>query len=386
MAPVAARIESAFVSGREVSSKTPIRVPAVSKSIGFTYGETNLAFPARIRFRYWLDGSGQGWSDAVATKQVVFSNLDPGNYVFRIVASNSAGLWNGPETSVTFLVEPSFWQTWWFRFGSVIICCLAIMALYRLRMSQMVGRLNVRFHDRLAERTRIAQDLHDTLLQGVLSASMQLDLAEEHVPADSPAKPLLRRVLELMRQVTEEGRHALKGLRAADIKSPSLESALSRLSVELFTDSGIEYRVVIQGTPRPLQPVVRDEIYRIGREAVNNAFIHAKPSAVQVEVEYASRFFRLVIRDDGQGIDPSVLKEGREGHWGLSGMRERSEAIGAELTLRSRVGSGTELELMMPGKIAFLNTMQRSKTRRLPQNRKSLSAEADNDGGSTDLL
>jgi signal transduction histidine kinase/ligand-binding sensor domain-containing protein len=383
--PTTARIESTSVGGHEVSLQKPIRVPAGIQSISFTFGETNLAVPARIRFRYKLDGSKQGWSDIVATKQVVFSNLDPGKYTFRIVASNGVGLWNGRETSVPFVIEPSFWQTWWFQIGCVTAAGLMIIALYRLRMSQITGRLNVRFQDRLAERTRIAQDLHDTLLQGVLSASMQLDVAEDHLPADSPVKPLLRRVLELMNHVTEEGRQALKGLRAVESDSRSLESALSRLSTELFTDREIEYRLVIQGAPRPLQPVVRDELHRIAKEAVNNAFIHAQPRTVEVELEYANRFLRLLVRDDGRGIDPSVLSEGREGHWGLSGMRERSENIGAQLKLRSRVGSGTEVELTIAGKIAFRNKNQRSKPRWFSGIRRDRFGEANDDERNSDL-
>jgi signal transduction histidine kinase/ligand-binding sensor domain-containing protein len=361
--PVRVRIESVSEDGHDAASQKSIDIPAGAQNISFTFGETNLSAPARIRFRYRLDGPGQNWSDPVGTRQVVFSNLPPGNHVFRIVASNTLGLWNGPETSVPFVIEPSFWQTAWFRTGSVIALCLMIVTLYRLRIAQMTRQLNIRFQDRLAERTKIAQDLHDTLLQGVLSASMQLDLAEDQIPEGSPAKPMLRRVLELMSFVTDEGRQALKGLRAANSDSVSLESALSRLSAELYCGDQIEYRVVVKGSPRPLHAVVRDEVYRIGREAVNNAFNHAKPNMVEVETEYASQYFRLTISDDGRGIDPSILSDGRAGHWGLSGMRERSENIGAKITLRSRIGSGTEVELTMPGKVAFSDVNQRLKSR-----------------------
>jgi ligand-binding sensor domain-containing protein/signal transduction histidine kinase len=383
--PVSVRIESISAGGKQFDARSGLRIPPGIQNITFNYGHSSLSVPERIRFRYELDGSGQGWSDIFASNQVVISNLGPGSYTFRITASNSLGLWNGPETSVPFVIEPSSWQTWWFQIGCVLACCLIIIAFYRLRMSQMTRQLNVRFQDRLAERTRIAQDLHDTLLQGVLSASMQLDLAEDHIPADSPAKPVLRRVLQLMSYVTEEGRQALKGLRAANSDSVSLESAFSRLSTELFTDSPITYRVALQGNPRPLQPVVRDEVYRIGREAVTNAFIHAQPDTVLVEIEYGNSFFRLVVRDDGRGIDTRVLNEGREGHWGLSGMRERSENIGAQLKLRSRIGSGTEVELMMPGKIAFRNANQQSQSRWFPRFRADRSANAGSEERNSDL-
>jgi signal transduction histidine kinase len=228
-----------------------------------------------------------------------------------------------------------------------------VWLIYRLRMSHLTQRLNVRFQDRLAERTLIAQELHDTLLQGVLSASMQLDVVEDQTHHDSPTKPMPRRVLQLMGQVTEEGRGALRGLRVPENSSLSLETALSRVREEFDIDEKAAYRVVAQGAARPLRPMIRDEVYRIAREAVVNAFLHAKADNIEVEVEYANRFLRVLVRDDGCGMDPQVLDTGREGHWGLPGMRERSENIGGSLKLRSRIGAGTEVEITVPSSLSF---------------------------------
>jgi ligand-binding sensor domain-containing protein/signal transduction histidine kinase len=351
--PVAVRIESMSADGNQVNAQTPIKIPSGVQSITLNYGSTNLAVPERVHFRYKLDGSDQGWSDTVASRQVVYKNLGPGTYLFRIVASNGVGLWNGPETSVPFVIEPAFWQTWWFRVACLVGCCLTIFAIYRLRIHQLTKRLNVGFHERLAERTRIAQELHDTLLQGVLSASLQLDVAEDQLPEDSPAKPLLKRVLQLMGTVTEEGRNALRGLRTTESGNQSLETAFSRLRQEFPLDSKTEYRVIVDSVTRLLRPLIRDEVYRIGREALLNAFMHAHANRIEVEVEYASRHLRVLVRDDGRGIDPQVLHSGLEGHWGLVGIRERSKRIGANLRLRSRIGAGTEVELTVPGVIAF---------------------------------
>jgi signal transduction histidine kinase len=353
--PVAVRIESMSAGGDQVNLENQPRLRAGIESIVFDYASTNLAVPERIRFRYKLDGTDRGWSDIVASRQVTYTNLRPGSYVFRIVASNSEGLWNGPEATVPFVIEPAFWQSWWFRALCVAACLAIIMALYRLRMYQMTKRLNDRFQERLAERTRIAQELHDTLLQGVLSASLQLDVAEEQLPEDSPAKPLLRRVLQLMAKVTEEGRNALRGLRTTEADIRSLEMAFSRVRQEFTLNDKIGYRVITSNVARPVRPIIRDEVYRIGREALANAFLHAEANSIEIEVEYASRYLRVLVRDDGRGIDPQVLHSGREGHWGLSGMRERSEGIGASLKLRSRVGAGTEVELTVPSAIAFEN-------------------------------
>jgi len=195
--------------------------------------------------------------------------------------------------------------------------------------------------------------LHDTLLQGFLSASMQLHVVMDQVPETLPAKQRLGRALQLMAQVIEEGRDAVRGLRSADSDSLDLEQAFSRIRHELAVQEQVGFRVVVEGRPRGLHPVLRDEVYRIGREALVNAFHHSQAKSVEVEVEYAGNHLRVLVRDDGCGIDPQVLRSGRDGHWGLSGMRERAERIGARLEIRSRVAAGTEVELSVPGQIAF---------------------------------
>lgn len=249
---------------------------------------------------------------------------------------------------------PRFWQTWWFQFLCVLGVLAAILVLYRLRLRELTRQLNVRFEERLSERTRIAQDLHDTLLQGFVSASMQLHVAADHLPADSPARVQLSRVLELMGQVIDEGRNAVRDLRSStNGGSVDLEQALSRIEQELALDERIGFRVIVEGQARPLHPIIRDEVYRIGREALVNAFRHSGASNIEVEIEYAPKHLRLLVRDNGCGIDPKVLRSGREGHWGLSGMRERAEEIGAKLKVWSRDGAGTEVEVSIPGNTAF---------------------------------
>ncbi|HJX90517.1 MAG TPA: sensor histidine kinase, partial [Pyrinomonadaceae bacterium] len=264
-----------------------------------------------------------------------------------------AGLWNGEESTVQFEIEPLFWQTWWFRLSSVMAIGLAILFFYRLRLHQLTQQMNVRFEERLAERTRIAQDLHDTLLQGFLSASMQLHVAAKKLPAESPAKPLVARVLELMDQVIDEGRTTLKGLRSTSGDSYDLAQSFSGIKGELSSEIRTDYRVTVEGSSRPLHPFIRDEIYHIGREALLNAFRHSQANTVEVELEYRLKQFRILVRDDGLGIDPQVLRSGREGHWGIPGMRERAEEIGASLKVWSRQGAGTEVELSIPGPIAY---------------------------------
>lgn len=250
------------------------------------------------------------------------------------------------------LLNFSGYDTWWFRASMLLAIALVGFSVHWLRMYQMTRSMNARFEERLAERTRIAQELHDTLLQGFLSASMQVDLAEDQLSDDSPAKPMLQRALQLMSQVTEEGRNVIRGLRLPYLDNDSVEEVFSTIGRELASGD-VQYGVVTEGSRRPLRPAIRDEVYRIGREALANAFQHAQAAHVELELEYANSEFRLLIHDDGCGIDPAVLDAGRRNHWGLPGMLQHAESIGGELKLRSRLGAGTEVELVVPGAIAY---------------------------------
>jgi len=219
-------------------------------------------------------------------------------------------------------------------------------------MHQLTQLLNVRFEERLAERTRIAQELHDTFLQGLLSVSMQLHVAVDELPDNSPARVTMNHVLEVMGPVIEEGRNTIRGLRSSIENANDLTSSLSRIPQEVGRP-GVDFRVVVEGAPLPLRPAVRDEVYRIGREALTNAFRHSAAGRIALHLEYAPNQFRILVHDDGCGIDPQILQSGRDGHLGLSGMRERAEKIGARVKVLSRAGGGTEVEFRLPSDIAF---------------------------------
>jgi signal transduction histidine kinase len=352
--PATVRLEAVTAGSQKYRLNQPLRIPPGSGSISWTFGVDTLADLQRIRFRHRLVGLDRRWSSISSSRQVTYSNLSPGEYRFEVEASNAAGLWNGPVRSVAFTIEPAFWQTWWFRALVLVLCLLVLVAVYQLRVYQMMREMDLLFQERLAERTRIAQDLHDTLLQGVLSASMQLDLAAEQVPENSPAKRRLRRVTQLMNLVADEGRNALRGLRVADDTGATLAEALSQFAERRSTGEGAAFRVVLQSEPRPVRALIRDEVLSIGREAIANAFRHSGARNVKVELEYSPGYLRMTVKDDGCGIDPAVLSAGREGHWGLIGMKERSESIGGRLRLRSRLGAGSEIELTVPGAFAFV--------------------------------
>ncbi len=352
-APALVRIEAVLADGTPLDLKTPPKVPAGRGKITFRFVGLSLANEERVRYRYRLDDFDKNWSEPEVTREATYNNLAAGPYRFRVAASNSDGLWSGVEAAVDFRVEPQLWQTWWFR--SVVLLFLGLMALvvYRVRMQQLTRLLGVRFEERLAERTRVAQDLHDTLLQGIYSASIHIDLANNRLPEDSPAKPAVERGLDLLRQVSQEGRSALRSLRSRQTSSDGLEQALSLLPKEFALPENVDFIVATEGQPRVLRPLVRDEAYLIAREAVINAFHHSQATKIGVEVDYASRNLRVLVRDNGCGIDSQLLRIGREGHWGLAGMRERAEKIGGRLEVLSGVDAGTEVELSVPGPLAF---------------------------------
>ncbi len=310
--------------------------------------------PERVHFRYRLDGIDDEWKEADTRREVSYTNLGPGSYRFHVIAANNDGIWNEEGAVLEFKILPLFYQTYWFY----LLCFLALACLawaaYRFRVRQLQGRMQMQFEERLSERTRIAQDLHDTLLQGVVSAAMQLDVATERVGEKSPAKPMLDHINGLMANVIAEGRNALKGLRSPTVNYlTDLEQRFSDIRQDLEIGERISFRTIVSGQPRPLLSVIGEETHQITREALTNAFRHSGATAIEVEIEYTERQFRIVVRDNGSGIDPAIVKSGREGHFGLSGMRERAHNVEGQLRVYSRSKGGTEVELTIPGRIAF---------------------------------
>jgi signal transduction histidine kinase len=262
--------------------------------------------------------------------------------------------------------ERVFWQRWWFLFLCLLAFMSTLLAAYSYRLHQATRQLQLRFEERLAERSRVAQELHDVLLQGIISASMQLHIAVERLPEDLPEKPSLTHVLQVMEQVLEEGRTALQQLRSsASMSSLDVEQAFSKIRQEFATDEQSGFQISVKGSPRPVHPVIRDEVYRIGREALVNAFRHARARQIEVEVDYRANQLRIVVTDDGRGIDRGLLKSGGRGHGGLLRMRQGAERIGARLRQRRRAAAGTRIELSVPGHIAYPGQARRNLWNRL---------------------
>jgi signal transduction histidine kinase len=284
-----------------------------------------------------------------------YTDLPPGHYRFRVVACNNSGVWNETGTFFDFSIAPAYYQTTWFRVLIVAGVLLLLAAAYQLRVRQVAGQVRARLEERVEERERIARDLHDTLLQSVQGLILSVDAAAQQIPPDNPAHADLEKTLDRADEVVAEARDRVRNLRTSSIPTGNLPAAFQEVVEETSTGGDATFKTVVEGNVRELHPVVREEAYCIGREALINALTHSEGHHVEVEIAYDSRQFRLRVRDDGRGFDPGILEEGgRPNHWGLPGMRERAERIGAELKIWSRHQTGTEIELSVPGSTAYL--------------------------------
>jgi signal transduction histidine kinase/ligand-binding sensor domain-containing protein len=339
---------------RAITYTEKLRLSHSQNLFSVTFAGLDYLNPQTTRYRYRLDGLEQQWNEVGSEqRRASYTTLPSGTYMLRVQAAKARGVW--PDTGAQLAIEvlPPWWESWWFRTAVGLLIMTLVWLFYRLRVHQVSRRLTMRVEERLAERTRIAQELHDTVLQGLTSASLQLEVADRQIATDAAVKPLVQRISQLLRQLTVESRHTVRGLRFRYSEEESLERALTQISKDLAAPHNVKYQVIVEGTPRSLRPLIRDEIYRIGGEALANAFRHARASTVETVLEYGRAHFRLLVRDNGRGIDPEVLKGGREGHFGLSGLRERAAQIGAQVKIRTAPGAGTEIDLIVPATAAF---------------------------------
>jgi signal transduction histidine kinase len=248
-----------------------------------------------------------------------------------------------------------------------VLLALLWMA-YHLRVRQLHHQFEITLEARVGERTRIARDLHDTLLQSFQGLLLRFQTVYELLPQrPTDAKETLASAIDRTAQAITEGRETLQGLRASTVERNDLAASIKTFGEELATQASganpVGLLVDVEGTSRTLHPIVRDDIYRIASEALRNAFRYAEAMQIEVELRYDERQLRLRVRDDGKGIDPNFLKaEGRAGHFGLRGMQERAELIGGKLTVWSAPDSGTELELSIPAARAYAESLRSRRT------------------------
>jgi signal transduction histidine kinase/ligand-binding sensor domain-containing protein len=316
--------------------------------------------PETNRYRYKLEGLDRQWNEVGSDQRIArYTTLPSGNYTFRVQGATSTGGWTEPGTRLSIKVLPPWWNSWWFRAMYIVAIALLGWYAYQYRLHQIGKQFSVRLEERLNERTRIARDLHDTLLQSFQGLLLRFQTASDLFAArPKEAKQTLDGAIDQAAQAITEGRDAIQQLRPSAIVTNDLAVALKTLGEELSgsvtSDISSVFRVTVEGTPRTLHPALRDEIYRIASEALRNAFRYAQAKRIEVEIRYDERQLRLRVRDDGRGIDPRLLDgNGWSGHYGLRGMRERAEIVGGKFTLWSEIGSGTELELAIPASRAY---------------------------------
>ena len=331
-----------------------LRLAARTSNIQIKYTALSLAMPERVRFRYRLEGTDQDWQDAGTRREAFYTNLAPGHYRFRVIASNNDGVWNETGATQGFVIPPALYQTSIFK-GSIIVLALGgVWLLYLAQVRRLRAQMHERIEERLNERERIARELHDTLLQGFQGLILRFQAVATRIPSADPTHALMEEALTRADSVLVEGRDRVRGLRGAAGSLDHLPGALAQVGEELARGTGATLTLTVEGDDRPVHPIVRDEAYWIGREALINAFQHGHGHRIQVEIAFGTRDLRIRVQDDGRGLDEDVLKSGqRPQHWGLPGMRERAARIGASLELRSRQGAGTSVELRVPAHLAY---------------------------------
>jgi signal transduction histidine kinase/ligand-binding sensor domain-containing protein len=330
-----------------------LTLPAATPNIEIDFAALSLADPTAVSVRYMLEGYDAGWIDPGARRQAFYTNLPPGDYRFRVIAANAAGAWNHTGAAVSFEIPPTFFQSYWFRTLCVALTLLLCWLAYRLRMAQVANRIRTRLEERMGERERIARELHDTLLQSVQGLVLRFQSVANRMPPGEPLRTQLESALESADEVIVEGRNRVRDLRASDHSGDHLAN-LQVLADAAGFDPPIPIRIVVEGRPRQVHPLVAAEIRRIAGEALFNIARHAQAHSVDIAITYGDRQFGVQIRDDGVGIAPSVLAHGgKEGHFGLTGMRERTERIGGALSIDSGAGKGTDVVLTLPGRLAY---------------------------------
>jgi signal transduction histidine kinase/ligand-binding sensor domain-containing protein len=349
--PPPVQIRAVSVAGKRYDVDNRVALPTRTTQIQIAYTALSLAMPDRVRFRYRLTSVDTSWAEAGTRREAFYTNLKPGSYRFQVIAANEDDVWNETGASVELDIPPTFTQTRAFvvLMAAAAACAVLLLALWRQR--QVAGALRAQFDAALAERVRVARELHDTLLGDMAGVAMQLKAGAQRVDASGSANALVVELLSALsaqvQRTLVEARRAVTAMRTSPDESPPLHERIARTARGTFADTGIVPQVEHAGAPRPYPPNVEAEIVGITSEAMTNARKHAGCKTVTITCSYAPRELRVRVRDDGRGFDPSQATP--TGHWGLVGMRERATAIGARLAVTSAARVGTEVVLVVPG-------------------------------------
>ena len=359
--PPPVHVEQIIADGTALDAAQGLRLPPLVRDLAIDYTALSLAAPERIHFRYKLEGQDPDWKEVVNDRRAHYSNLAPRRYRFRVAASNNSGVWNEVGDSLDFSIAPAYYQANWFRAVCAIGLVAVLWGLHRLRLRQIAREFNANLEGRVDERMRIARELHDTLLQSFHGLMLRFQAVHNLLPGrPADARHVLEAALDDAAQSITQARDAVQDLRASTVVTNDLANALEALGGELAAHQratqgdAIGFSVEEEGEQQGLDPILRDEVYRIAGEALRNAFHHARAGRIELQIRYDERQLQVRVRDDGVGIDASLLsKEGRPRHFGFRGMRERAKRIGGQLEVWSEHGAGTEVELTVPASLAY---------------------------------
>ena len=356
--PPPVMIEEAWANKLALARNGRTSVPPGNDTFDFRFTALSFSAPEKLRFKYRLDPFDKDWVNAGTRRTAHYTNMGPGEYFFHVAAVNNYGVSSKQDAAVRFQLQRYFYQTIWFRALCALFVLVLVWAVYQWRLQQVHHQFEMTLDARVSERTRIARDLHDTLLQSFHGVLLRLQTVSQLLrerPMEAQEK--LDSTIDQVAEAITQGRDAVQGLRDSTVQDNDLALAISTLGEELATDSPSQrpgFRVAVEGEARDLHPILRDEVYKIAAEALRNAFQHAQARKIEVEIRYDDEQFRLRVRDDGKGIDPAILsRQGPERHYGLPGMRERATLIGGTLTVWSEVDAGTEVELRVPASAAY---------------------------------
>ena len=350
--PPPVHVEGLLADGKSYSPASSITLPPLTRDIQIDYTALSFVLPQRMGFRYRLEGRDRDWENPGLRRQAFYSDLRPGSYRFRVIASNNDGVWNETGATLDFKVAPAWYQTIWFRSSCIIAGVLLLLATYRFRVRRIAGAMRARFNERLAERTRIARDLHDTFLQTIQGSKLVADDALSANTDLSHMRQAMEKLSAWLGRATEEGRAALNSLRTSATEVNDLAGGFRRALEECRIHRPVEVSLQTSGQVQEMHPIVRDEVYRIGYEAIRNACVHSHATQLRVELSYAQDL-SLRISDNGTGIDSDIQHHGKQGHFGLQNMRERAARIMGKFSVESSHGSGTVITLTVPGGIIY---------------------------------
>lgn len=345
-------IRSVEADSKLYEPESGLALPPRLANLRISYTALSLSVPSRVRFRYKLEGLDTDWQNPGTRREAFYTRLAPGKYRFHVIACNNDGVWNEDGATLDFSIAPAWFQTTWFRVLCIAVATLLAWGIYRFRVRQITKAMAARFDERLAERTRMARELHDTFLQTIQGSKLVADDALENANDPVRTRRALQQLSEWLARATEEGRAALHSLRTSITERNDLAAAFRRALDDCRRETSVETDFSVVGNMRDMHPVVRDEVYRIGYEAIRNACTHSAGSHVGVLLSYAD-YLSVRVRDNGVGIDSRIAETGKDGHYGLQGMRERAARIGARLSVVSSPNSGTEIKLVVPGRIVF---------------------------------